>query len=254
MKAGKFAGKYNALIFFDCETSGLDPAENQIIELAAVKIRPDGTRDQFDLFAKLPDGETLPDEIVELTGITDAMLQELGEDIDEVLYEFWDLIALEDSSEAQGPVLLIAHNAQFDVSFILKAFEKFNNDLLNGVEVDYLDTLTVFKDRRPYPHRLENAIEKYGLQGIVENSHRAIDDVDALCEVFKAMHNEKGKNVQNIYRYVNLFGFNPKYGISGEEIEGVTYMAQPYAKSNQWPLPWYMTLPGKKWKEAQKNG
>ena len=61
---------------------------------------------------------------------------------------------------------------------------------------------------------------------------------------------EKGKNVQNIYRYVHLFGFNPKYGISGEEIDGVTYMAQPYAKSNQWPLPWYMTLPGKKWKEA----
>lgn len=251
MKNGKFAGKYNALIFFDCETSGLDPEVDQIIELAAVKILPNGKREQFDLFAKLPDGENLPEEIVELTGITDEMLQEQGYTIEAVLHEFWSMIIFGDLAEVpQGPVLLVAHNAQFDISFIKNAFDRFYKDLWKGFEVDYLDTLTVFKDRRPYPHRLENAIEKYGLQGIVKNSHRAIDDVDALCEVFKAMHNEKGKNVQNIYRYVNLFGFNPKYGISGEEIDGVTYMAQPYAKSNQWPLPWYMTLPGKKWKEA----
>ena len=44
----------------------------------------------------------------------------------------------------------------------------------------YLDTVTVYKDRRAFPHKLENAITEYGLANKVKNSHRAIDDVKAL--------------------------------------------------------------------------
>ena len=79
---------------------------------------------------------------------------------------------------------------------------------------DKLDLLTVYKDRHSYPHKLCNAIEVYGLSGKVVNSHRAIDDVLATVEVMKAMELERA----DLECYVNLFGFNPKYGISGKAI------------------------------------
>lgn len=89
---------------------------------------------------------------------------------------------------------------------------------------DYLDTLTIYKDRAAYPHKLANAIEHYGLSGKVVNSHRAIDDVKALLEVTKAMGAER----RDLRDYVNIFGYNPKYGISGRHLKKVSYLQQGF--------------------------
>jgi hypothetical protein len=51
-----------------------------------------------------------------------------------------------------------------------------------------------------------------------------VDDVLATLEVMKAMELEK----PDLERYVNLFGYNPKYGIDGKPIGSVTYRPQPY--------------------------
>ena len=56
------------------------------------------------------------------------------------------------------------------------------------------------------------------------NSHRAVDDVLATVAVMKAMEAEK----DDLERYVNLFGYNPKYGVEGKPIGSVTYQPQPY--------------------------
>ena len=81
-------------------------------------------------------------------------------------------------------------------------------------------------DRRAYPHKLANAIIAYDLTGKVQNSHRAIDDVLALFEVLKAMDDER----EDLGSYVNLFGYNPKYGVSGRRIVGVRYEPQSFSK------------------------
>lgn len=75
--------KYKALVIFDTETSGLDFDKDQIIELAALRVErtaSGGLRiaGKMDTFIKLPEGETLPENIVSLTGITDALLQTEG--------------------------------------------------------------------------------------------------------------------------------------------------------------------------------
>ena len=54
------------------------------------------------------------------------------------------------------------------------------------------------------------------------NSHRAVDDVIATLAVAREMENEK----DDLLNYVNLFGYNPKYGISGKAIGSVTYKPQ----------------------------
>ena len=103
---------------------------------------------------------------------------------------------------------------------------------------DYLDSLTVYKDRRAYPHKLANAILTYKLEDKVQNSHRAIDDVAALFEVCKAMDAERS----DLLNYVNVFGYNPKYGVSGKRIEKVAYWPQNFNKYMQAPSH---TLPAK---------
>ena len=89
---------------------------------------------------------------------------------------------------------------------------------------DKLDLLTVYKDRHSYPHKLCHAIEVYALADRVVNSHRAVDDVLATVEVMKAMESEKA----DLECYVNLFGYNPKYGIEGKPIGSVTYKPQRF--------------------------
>ena len=218
--------KYKALVIFDTETSGLDFDKDQIIELAALRVErtaSGGLRiaGKMDTFIKLPEGETLPENIVSLTGITDALLQTEGVQPAKAASQIAKLMQ-------PGPVLMIAHNAQFDACFL--------RGLLRGAKVgriDWLDSLTVYKDRRPYPHKLANAILAYELEDKVQNSHRAIDDVLALFEVMKAMDDER----DDLAAYVNLFGYNPKYGVSGRRIVGVRYEPQGFNKAMTRPEP-----------------
>lgn len=72
--------RYKALVVFDTETSGLDFDNDQIIELAALRVERTATgglriAGKMDTFIKLPEGEALPENIVSLTGITDEQLQ-----------------------------------------------------------------------------------------------------------------------------------------------------------------------------------
>lgn len=212
---------HKALVLFDCETNGLDPDKNQIIELAAMRVEltPNGAlriADKMDTFIKLPDGEQLPANIVELTGITDAKLLSEGVGTKKAAKTFARMFS------GTGTVLMVAHNAQFDIQFVSSLLRKEQQTI--SVPVNKLDTLTVFKDRRKYPHKLANAIIDYGLTGKVQNSHRAIDDVLAMFEVMKAMAEER----DDLTTYINLFGYNPKYGVSGRRIPGIRYESQSF--------------------------
>lgn len=126
--------------------------------------------------------------------------------------------------------LLIAHNAQFDLNFLGMTFMRYKDShpewLKAFTRADYLDTVTVYKDRTQYPHKLKNAIEHYNLQDLVQNSHRAIDDVKALEAVTEAMQKERA----DLESYINIFGYNAKYGISGKTLRKVTYHSQSFRK------------------------
>lgn len=178
--------KYKAVVFFDTETTGLEAESCQIIELAAIRVEKTerGTlrmADSADVFVKLPEGERIPQKIVELTGITDEQLENEGITEAEAAARFTELIG-------GGRVLLVAHNAQFDLLFTAEMLRRHGNGGPEALKAaDYLDSLTVYKDRRAYPHKLANAILTYKLEDKVQNSHRAIDDVAALFEVCKAM-------------------------------------------------------------------
>ena len=211
--------RYQRLVLFDTETTGLLFNRDEIIEFAAIVVEQvDGKPtviQEYDQLIALSPGGFVPPKIEQLTGITTQDLREKGLPKARVARDIAEMI--------QGNTLLLAYNAHFDLSFLFYFLLRHGDpSILKGK--DKLDLYTVYRDRKPFPHKLCNAIDSYGLSGKVVNSHRAVDDVLATLEVMKAMEEEKA----DLERYVNLFGFNPKYGIDGKPIGSVTYKPQPY--------------------------
>ena len=215
----KLFDKYDRLVLFDTETTGLLYHRDEIIEFAAVVVElQDGqvtVTEQYDELIALTPGNTVPPKIQELTGITNEDLAAQGISKEQVCRDIARMI--------QGNTLLLAYNAHFDLSFLFYLLLRCGDPaILKGK--DKLDLLTVYKDRHSYPHKLCNAIDIYGLSDQVVNSHRAVDDVLATVAVMKAMEEERN----DLECYVNLFGYNPKYGIEGKPIGSVTYKPQGY--------------------------
>ena len=216
----KLFSKYDRLVLFDTETTGLLFSRDEIIEFAAVVVeRIDGQPRvvrEYDELISLSPGGFVPPKITELTGITTQDIRERGLPKTRVCRDIAEMIA--------GNTLLLAYNAHFDLSFLFYLLLRHGDPaILKGK--DKLDLLTVYRDRREYPHKLCNAIDAYGLTGKVKNSHRAVDDVIATVAVMEEMEKEK----PDLERYVNLFGYNPKFGIDGKPIGSVTYKPQPYS-------------------------
>ncbi|MES2035206.1 MAG: 3'-5' exonuclease [Pseudomonadota bacterium] len=104
-------------LFVDVETTGLDPARHEIIELAMVPFyyRPDGEITGVgEPFSRLRQpSEPIPPEITALTGIDDAMVAGQVIDPDEV------------AAFAAPAALVVAHNAGFDRRFAERFSEVF---------------------------------------------------------------------------------------------------------------------------------
>ena len=218
--------KYDKLVIFDTETTGLQFARDEIIEFAAVVVEQQDSKAvvtrAYDELVTLTPGNTVPPKIQELTGISTQDILERGVAKTRVCRDIAEMFA--------GNTLLLAYNAHFDLSFLYYFLLRSGDPMILKGK-DKLDLLTVYKDRRSYPHKLCNAIDAYGLAGKVVNSHRAVDDVLATVEVMKAMEAER----DDFLNYVNLFGYHPKFGVDGKPIGSVTYKPQPYDS----PIPLY---------------
>lgn len=219
MELQRLFEKYDRLVIFDTETTGLQFNRDEIIEFAAAVVeQKDGkvqVIEEYDELITLSPGGFVPPKIQELTGISNADIRERGIPKTRLCCDIARMIA--------GNTLLLAYNAHFDLSFLYYLLLRDGDPtILKGK--DKLDLLTVYRDRRSYPHKLCNAIEAYGLQDQVVNSHRAVDDVLATVAVMLEMEKER----DDLHNYVNLFGYIPKFGIDGKAIGSVNYKPQPY--------------------------
>ena len=211
--------RYDRLLVLDTETTGLNYSRDEIIEFSAVAVEKGiGSHRivaEYDQLVSLAPGSFVPPKIEQLTGISTQDLREKGISKTRVCRDIAELIA--------GNTLILAYNAHFDLSFLFYMLLRDGDPrILKGK--DKLDLLTVYRDRHEYPHKLCSAIEAYGLSGKVVNSHRAIDDVIATVAVMEAMEAER----PDLEKYINIFGYNPKYGIEGKPIGSVTYKPQGF--------------------------
>ena len=158
-----FFEKYDRLVLFDTETTGLQYSRDEIIEFSAVVLDRTGVVQEYDELITLSPGGFVPPKIQQLTGITDMDIRERGIPKTRLCRDIGEMIA--------GNTLLLAYNAHFDLSFLYYLLLRDGDpQILKGK--DKLDLLTVYRDRHSFPHRLASAIEVYGLSGKVVNSHR----------------------------------------------------------------------------------
>lgn len=212
--------RFDRIVVFDTETTGIEFGRDRIIELGAVLLEGGRETDSLDVLVRLPEGQALPPFITDLTGITDAQLLAEGVEQRAAAEAFCRLL-----DGAERP-LLAAYNAQFDLNFLYWFLRPYGRmGVLRSSR--FLDALTVYRDRRDYPHKLCNAIDAYGLGATAVNSHRAVDDARATVQLLEAMAAER----DDLERYIDLFGTHPKYGLSGRKISSVTYRPQSYQRT-----------------------
>ena len=169
---GKYEGDFfDEFVVFDIETTGLSPLNCKITEIGAVKVKNGEVLEIYNTFVnpEIP----IPPDIVELTSITDEMVADARK-IEEVLPEFLSFV---------GDRLLIAHNANFDISFIRAAAKELDIPFENA----YLDTvgLSRFLNKELKSHKLDVLAKHYKLGDF--NHHRASDDAEVLSRIFFKM-------------------------------------------------------------------
>ena len=209
---------YENVVFFDLETTGLLPKEDMITQIAAVSILlPAAKIRTFDAYVKPANGMSIPNQIREMTGISDNLLETVGLSEEKALRLLGRWL-LGDS------IVFAGHNVQFDLCFLFEALRRHPEtcrDVLNIVEkADYFDTLTVYKDRRPSPHSLGAALTEYGAS--FQSRHHALEDAGGAFALAYFMACEKG----DLRGYINRIGINPKYGLVGYEIGRIRYYEQ----------------------------
>ena len=196
-KERKIEGEF---VVFDIETTGFSPVNNRIIEIGAVKLRDGQVLDRFSAFInpQVP----IPFEIEKLTGIRDDMVKDAPL-VEEVLPRFLEF--------ASGSVL-VAHNAGFDMSFIVENAKRLGLSVRNGVfsprshagaqgaardigeeqgtegaavtEFTYIDTVGIARVLLPNQakHTLDAVAKTLNVS--LENHHRAVDDAECTAWIF----------------------------------------------------------------------
>ena len=148
----------DSYVVFDIETTGFSPVKNRIIEIGAVKVVEGKIVDRFSTFVnpRVP----IPFRIEQLTSINDEMVMD-APGIEEVLPEFLKF--------CEGTIF-VAHNANFDMSFIMENAAQLNIEL----HPTYVDTVGIARVLLPHQakHTLDAGAKTMGVS--LENHHRAV--------------------------------------------------------------------------------
>ena len=155
-------------VVFDLETTGFSPETNRIIEIGAVKVQNGKIVDKFSTFVnpQVP----IPFRIEQLTSINDSMVIDAPV-IADILPEFMKF--------CEGCVM-VAHNADFDMSFIKKNCQRLDIPCKPTV----VDTVALARVLLPNLNRFKLDTVAKALGVSLENHHRAVDDAGCTAEIF----------------------------------------------------------------------
>ena len=155
-------------VVFDLETTGFSPETNRIIEIGAVKVQNGKIVDKFSTFVnpQVP----IPFRIEQLTSINDSMVIDAPV-IADILPEFMKF--------CEGCVM-VAHNADFDMSFIKKNCQRLDIPCKPTI----VDTVALARVLLPNLNRFKLDTVAKALGVSLENHHRAVDDAGCTAEIF----------------------------------------------------------------------
>jgi DNA polymerase-3 subunit alpha (Gram-positive type) len=183
------------LMFLDIETTGFDRRWDFMIELAAVIYDSQGKKVLEEFHEYIKPGKTIPDKIVELTGITNRQVNTCRDER-EVLRDFIEFVSI------HKPDAIVAHNGdQFDVPFIKSKADYY---FLPMKDLSVIDTLKMARDLKPAvtdltaqgrPSYKQTSLAKF--YNISYQAHSAIFDVKALILIYEKMKEVQRESVES---------------------------------------------------------
>ena len=181
-------------VVFDTETTGFTPYSDQMIEIGAVKIKNGVVTDRFDEL--INPNRKLPEKIVELTNITDEMLQDKDSE-ENATKRFLEFV---------GDLPMVAHNAKFDIGFISAAMSKYN---LGEFKSTVIDTMSMA--RLLYPdwknHKLSTLVKNLEVPWDEDSHHRGDYDSEGTAIAFykmaKTLSNRNIETTKKLYDSVD---------------------------------------------------
>lgn len=201
-------------VVFDFETTGFNAGgADSIIEIGAVKLKDGAVIEKYDEL--INPGRKLPQKIIDVTNITDEMLEGKRNE-EEAIKSFIDWV---------GDLPMVAHNAKFDVSFLEMCYRKYNLGEFTNPVIDTLE-LSRTMDNNYARHSLSALVKRYNVPWDENAHHRGDYDAEGTALVFHKMMekldslniekmNELDKLVSRdeIYKYgrsyhVNLLAMN----------------------------------------------
>jgi DNA polymerase III subunit epsilon len=182
---------FNNTLILDFETSGLNTYHDDIIEIAAKKFR---SEDNYTTLVKTK--KTLDKKIVEITKITDNMLNKNGVIARLAFHGFGEFI--KESFKIDEPLYVLAHNGNsFDFIFLKKIISTLDFKL----DIRYIDTVSVskFVNHRLFSHKLATLCHPniYNIDNV--SAHRAMSDVIATEKVFEKMIYRRFSSIEEVY-------------------------------------------------------
>jgi DNA polymerase-3 subunit epsilon len=160
-------------IIFDTETTGLDSANDRIVEFGGVELDnrfPTGR--SFHVYIN-PQGRPVHPEALAVHGLSDEFLSDKP--------TFAEIAA--ELVEFVGDAILVAHNANFDLGFVNAEFQRIGLPQVAGDRV--IDTLAIARRKHPMgPNSLDALCRRYGIDNSRRTKHGALLDSELLAEVY----------------------------------------------------------------------
>lgn len=190
-------------VIFDLETTGLNPCSDYIIELAAIRVDGYGNIiNTMEALIKLPDMMEIPDHISKITHIDNNLLQNQGQDVDEILNQFYEFCQ---------DVVIVGQNVLFDMRFVINYFLH-NKQCFAPI---YLDLINITKFINPHldSYKLINLVNYYQISFDQDQFHRAMYDVVQTKNCFfkaldylEAQHFSTIEQLCSISKWENITG------------------------------------------------
>lgn len=156
------------LIAIDLETTGLSPLVDRIIEIAAYKVTKDGD----SIFSTLINPEILiPPHTTAIHNITDEMVANAPVLV-QVLSELKDFL---------GELPIVAHNAKFDLGFVVMGLQREKIKLSNA-SIYCSCKMARITHKEVVNHKLGTLVKELNIPLV--NHHRALDDAFASLKIF----------------------------------------------------------------------
>ncbi len=176
----------------DLETTGLSPEYDDIIELAAIKVKNNVI---IDTFQKLVNpGYEIDEYITDLTGITNKMLENQPM-IDDIIEEYIDFISDD---------IVVGHNVNFDINFIYDNLYNCHNKYFSN---SYIDTMRFARKlcKELKHHRLVDLIDFFNIN--TDAQHRALADCETTYSIYNSLNETALKQFDSLDDFEKSFKY-----------------------------------------------